>query len=531
MKIKNIQLSVVLYLFFAVLVFFVGCKEEQENIDIDIEQGQEDKKSEENIGSPVLRFLSFTFSKTLNPQLTIDVRGKISDNKVTVMLPEAAANFNMNLIPSFIGEYKTVKVNGELQTSGVNVQDFNKIVHYELISEKGEVKTYEVSVKIFTGIPIVWIETESAQEITSKENYVNGNITISKAFPFTEDYQGSMRIKGRGNATWFSYPKKPYRIKLDSKSKILGMPADKDWVLLAEYCDKSLLRTTYAFELSKLMELPWSPRGYHVELFLNDLYNGTYFLCEHVKEAADRVDIEKDGYLIENDNNWDKEPIWFTTTQGLHYTFKYPDTDEMTVGDDNYNFILNYMNEFENVLYSDYFDDPKTGYRKYIDSESFAKWYLLQETLGNAEPNPYYVLESRTGKLKMYPAWDFEWSLGLAFRENDEWVMPPRQSPVAHLYHRNIYFSRLFQDPYFVSIVKKEWTKVKECLPELADIISEKAENIKYAQNKNFSRWPILGKYISVGLVKFDTWDEEVNYAKNFLDDRVRWLNLEIESW
>lgn len=512
-----------------VVITFAGCKEDEPIIDN--EQYEEAKPPENETGAPVLRFLSFRFNKSLNPELSEDVRGTIVDDKITVLLPETAADVHLNLIPSFIGEYKSVEVAGKIQTSGVTAQDFNQVITYVLTSEKGTVKTYEITVKIFTGIPIVWIETENRQAITSKEDYVNGTVTISRTPPFTAGYEGSMRIKGRGNATWFSYPKKPYRIKLDSKSNILGMPADKDWVLLADYCDKSLLRTTYAFELSRLMELPWSPRGYHVEVFLNGSYNGTYFLGEHVKVASNRVNIGDDGYLIENDNNWDKEPIWFTTGRGLHFTFKHPDTDDMVRGDENYSFILNYMNEFETVLYSDHFADPTNGYRKYIDVESFARWYLLQETLGNAEPNPYYVLQSRTGKLEMYPAWDFEWSLGLAFRKNNAWILPPATSPVAHLYHRDAYFGRLLQDRYFVDIVKQEWIKVKDHLPTLTDIISDKSENIRYAQSKNFSRWEVLGKYISVGLVKFDTWEEEVEYAKEFLDARVEWLDLEISNW
>lgn len=83
-----------------------------------------------------------------------------------------------------------------------------------------------------------------------------------------------MRIRGRGNAT-FGYPKKPYKIKLDEKSEILGMPSDKEWVLLANYCDKSLLRTSIAFKLSELMSMPWTPRTEFVELFLNGRYEGT----------------------------------------------------------------------------------------------------------------------------------------------------------------------------------------------------------------------------------------------------------------
>ena len=79
--------------------------------------------------------------------------------------------------------------------------------------------------------------------------------------------------------------------------------------------------------------------------------------------------------------------------------------------------------------------------------------------------------------------------------------------------------------------MKQEWIKVKGHLPTLTTIISEKSENIRHSQIKNFERWDILGKYISVGLVKFNTWEEEVDYAKEFLDAHVEWLDNEITNW
>ncbi len=499
---------------------FTGCNKDDAD--------HEEKEITDNEPTIPVRFLSFNFNKALNPELPQSVKGDIEDNRITIFLPESASD--KNLIPTFIGEFEKAEVDGKVQISGVTAHDFDKTLTYVLTGKKGTVKTYEVTIRIFTGIPVVWLETEDKQEINSKEDYVNGTVKISATSVFPKGYEGSMRIRGRGNATW-SYPKKPYRIKLDTKSEILGMPADKDWVLLAEYCDKSMLRNTYVFELSKLMDMPWTPRGHHVEVFLNGSYHGTYYLCEHVKVAKSRANIDDDGYLIEDDNYWNLEPLWFTTSKGLHFTFKHPDTDGMVEGDGNYNFIRGFMNEFESVLYSEQFADPNTGYRKYLDVKNFAKWYLLQETLGNIEPNLYYALKSRSGKLEMYPAWDFEWSLGLASMGNNGWVLPPATSPVNRLYHRNKYFSRLFQDPYFTEMVKQEWVKMKgQYLPVLTGIIDEKTKNIIYAQEKNFQRWQILGKYISVGLVRFDTWEEEVSYAKKFLEQRAQWLDSEISK-
>jgi hypothetical protein len=276
-----------------------------------------------------------------------------------------------------------------------------------------------------------------------------------------------------------------------------------------------MLRTSYGFELAQLAGLPWTPRRQHVELFMNGAYQGTYLMCEQVEAATNRANVQEDGFLFERDNYWNMEPLHFTTIKGHHYTFKYPDTEDIAQGDPNYLFIRDWMNAFETDLYSAHFTDPATGYRRHIDVESFARWYLVQETLGNIDTNPYFALESRSGKLKVYPVWDFEWSLGLAAAGANGWAQPPTISPVEQFYWRNnVYYDRLFQDPYFANLVKERWTQMKtEWLPALETKIKELKDELRYAQKENFTRWPILGRYISVGLVKFSTWEEETDYA------------------
>ncbi|MDR0699308.1 MAG: CotH kinase family protein [Tannerella sp.] len=506
MKIRN-------FLLFVFFISLSGCKDDRNEADI--------QKSE---------LTSFIFKKENNAKLSWDITCDIKDNTITARISHLTSADG--LVPSFSGSFSQVEVDGEIQHSGISSQNFNNIINYKVISKNGTEHFYQVIIKTYSGIPIVKIETENKLEIVSKEDYVNGYISISKTPDFDSGFEGPMHIRGRGNATWESYPKKPYRIKLDEKSEILGMPADKDWVLLAEYCDKSMIRNACSFELSQLVGLPWTPRYRHVEVFLNGEYNGVYMLCEHVKVAKNRANIEDDGYLIENDNYWDREPMWFTTERtGVHYTFKYPDTDDFSEGDETYNFIKNYMDAFENALFGSNFKNADQGYRKYADARYFAKWYLLQEALGNIDTNPYYVLESRSGKLKMYPVWDFEWSLGLAAAGTEGWAKPPVVSPVDKFYRKDRYFSRMFEDPYFTNIIKEEWRVMKEeRLPVLKENVKNKAESLKYAQKNNFNRWEILGEYTSVGLTKFETWQEEVDYAVDFLNKRIVWLDSEIQK-
>ena len=168
--------------------------------------------------------------------------------------------------------------------------------------------------------------------------------------------ENKLRIRGRGNATW-TYPKKPYKLKLDSKANLLGMGEDKDWVLLANYCDKTLMRAGIAFKLSKLMNFPWTVKDRFVEVVINGEYLGNYQLVEGIKQASHRVDIPKDGFLFERDGYYLEEPRYFVTSRNYGYSFKNPDPED-NLTDAQWNYIKNRMDEFEAVLASDNFKDP-----------------------------------------------------------------------------------------------------------------------------------------------------------------------------
>lgn len=472
-----------------------------------------------------LKFSSFVFETEANPQLEFDYSCPLTDDGIDVHF--AYVDDSYGLVPTFEGNFSKVTVNGVEQVPGQTPIDFNRVVNYELHGDDGSRRTFPVRIVVAGGLPVLHINTRGA-DIKNKVHYVDASFRLCNV-PEMGVYEGDGRIRGRGNATW-GYAKKPYRIKLDEKASILGMPANKDWVLLAEYCDKSLLRDKYLFTASELAGMPYTIRSQHVEVYINGFYVGLYLLTEVVEEAKNRVNIEKEGFIIESDNYWYNEPLNFKTDKrGVRYTFKYPDPDdEIAAGDDNYNYIVNFMNLFESVLYSEDYRDPEKGYRRYIDAESFARWYLVQELLGNIDTNPYYVLRSRGAKLQMYPVWDSEWSLGLADEGGDYygWAMPPAKPNLERSYWRNkLYFGRLISDPYFAELLCAEWARLKPQLPELRRRIAETAESLTYAQARNFRNWPVLGSYLAVGLVAFDTWREEVDYADEVLMRRAEWLD------
>ena len=508
-------------------LLFSACSKDEDVADPDegqkepVEEVTEDSTQnvvEEKV-VPVLT--SFVFEASKNAQYLIkDIECTIKDSTITALIPYVTEISEQ--IPTFEGVYDKVSIGNTVQRSGLTTNDYSKEIVYT-VSTKDTTIHYTVTVFCFTGLPIVNIETDNRQDITSKEDSVYGTMTISKTADYSSGYQGRMRIRGRGNAT-FGYPKKPYKIKLDEKAKILDMPSDKEWVLLANYCDKSLLRTSIAFKLSEMLDMYWTPRMEFVELFLNGRYMGNYLLGEHVKVATDRLNVTDNGYLIERDGYYQQEPVYFMTQRGNPFTFKHPDTDDIT--QEQIDYIHNYMDQFETVLYSDNFTDPSTGYRKYINAESWVNWYLTNEILCNKDCNYYFYKYDNTDdtKLGMSPVWDFEWSLGVGWNYNE----PAR---VDVLVQRSLYFDRLMQDPYFAGLVKKRWDEIKTQIPQLIDYINVMAQKIEVSQQFNFKKWDILNTPVSVEVITLGDWANEVQYVKDFLMKRVEWLSSEIPNW
>lgn len=469
---------------------------------------------------------SFVLKAEDNPALSEDFTFPVGDGRsVSAFCP--GLDDITALIPSFTGTFSKAYVGGQLQVSGETPVDFTNAVYYEFENDGAERVTYKISLISGNGLPILEIDTAD-EPILNKEDYVTAQFVL-KNMAEAGEFHTPGKIRLRGNAT-SGYPKKPYKVKFDTKVSPFGFPENKDWALLAEYSDKSLLRNSWMVEISKAAGLEYTIHYHPLEVWLNGHYIGVYTLTDHVEKKKNRVQLDDDGFFIQNDNAYQDEPLSFLTT--LHkyrWTFKYPDPDdgEIADGDENFNFIVKYLNDFETALNSDDFKNPDTGYRAYIEPVSFARWYIAAEASHNYEPNIYYVLKNRNDKLRMFPIWDGEWSMGLAYRPEavGSWVRYPDGEPKPDdiFWSRGKYFKRLFEDPYFTSIVKEEWKKFKPQAEDIKARMRNAVERLKYAQADNFERWPILNSqtHIGIGLIAFDTWEEEVEYTFEVFDTRI----------
>ena len=454
---------------------------------------------------------------------------KIFLNIEITKLPDKTS-FQLGEIPVFAGiEVSEVYTDGTKKPiSNFNINwsadIFKKGTTNATVSARQRNATFEISFDgdlIDTGLPVVYINTKEGAPVNSKDNYVNATMVIKDGGQKISE--NSLRIRGRGNATW-TYPKKPYKLKLDDKASILGMEEEKDWVLLANYCDKTLLRTGIAFKLSKLMNFPYTVSDRFVEVVLNGEYLGNYQLAGAVEQGSDRVDIPKTGYIFERDGYYLQEPNYFVSSMGIGYSFKNPDPEE-ELSTQQWEYIKNYMNEFENILNSSTFNDPENGYAKYIDVTSFIKWFLFHNILANMDTNPYLVKSDMgDSKVAMGPVWDFEWSMGIG------WYDGPRPRPANYYVWNDYYFSRLLKDPLFKTKVREMWESLS-ITDNILQYIDETSEFLAKSQELNFKRWDIMNIRVSVGGIPMGSYEKEVECDRQFFINHMNWLDSEFSKY
>ena len=375
-----------------------------------------------------------------------------------------------------------------------------------------------------TGLPVVLVNTPGRVNITSKDNWLEkSTLTIINTDGKVINSPG--KVKGRGNNTW-ALPKKPYAIKFSKKQGPFGFPANKDWILLAEYYDRTLLRTTFMSAVSKAAGIEFSINYQHVNLYLNGQFMGVYVLTDKIEESNNRVKVEKDGFIIEDDTYYKHEKVYFTSSllkqtngEADGFSFKYPDDDgDITTGDDNYNFIKNYIYQMESALNQLTSNPDNTNYQDYVDVTSFVKFHVACAAFVLLDPNRFYVLPSRSSKLKMMPMWDAEWSLGL--RHKSWGKTYPMYNDTS--WDRYFYFKYLMKSPAFVAAVKEEWAKFKAKKQQILDEVNTVRQQISTAQADNFKMWSDNRQWLSFS---FDTWEEEVNNILQFFNERLEWLD------
>ncbi len=474
----------------------------------------------EIVPKPVIS--SFSFEKENNEMLFEDKEGEIDGTEIEAKLPLTNAMF----VATFeTNEKNVVTVNGKKQKSGVTALDFSQPVVYKVKTPKGESQEYTVKIKWKKGLPHISINTENSQPITSKEDYLRAYLVVDGKGMF-ENFIDSIKVRGRGNSTW-GYPKKPYKIKLDSKESILGLKKEKKWVLLANYLDPTHMLNMFALKAGQLIGLKYTNHAIPVDVSVNGQYMGIYTFTEQVEVKKNRVNVDKKkGVLLEFDSYFDEEFKFKSPYFNLPVMVKDPDLEDEKPEDQEklFNKIKEDFTALETALVDPTF--PNNNYKDLIDVESVIKYLIIYNITDNRElnhPKSTYMHKDKKGKYFMGPIWDFDWAYGYeGTNKHFSKYNIPLLKKISTYDTGTAFFKKIMEDSKNRELYKSMWKKFKSSdLPQLMKYIDAMEINIEESQPKDYQIW---GKGTK-------NYSEKIKQFKQWLNNRANFIDSEIASW
>lgn len=388
--------------------------------------------------------------------------------------------------------------------------------------------------EIASSLPVLYLTTETGEDVdpyNGNEYYISGTLSICGCEEESLRTDLPLQIRGRGNYSWTSCPKKSYRIKLDSSDALLGLGEgkSKSWCLLANYVDQSLMRNLLTFRLARgLSGIDWSPDARSVELYLNGEYWGIYLLTEAIKVDEHRVnvtvnDTAETGFLLQMTHNSDE--IYHFEVCGMNFDIK----SDLSADPERAKEQQNAIRSFVSDCFSAVMSEDEELIREKIDLDSLIDCYLLEEFNKNLDVgwDSFYLYRDVGGKLTFGPVWDFDLAFGNA-RSNGASLPYDLYAGVdfGNDIHTNYWFSILMEQDWFRHAVADRWMEdeVQTLFSSAADFV--RAETLAYGDRYagNFEVWALSQDRGPDALRALTSFEEHAAYLVGWADARYRWL-------
>lgn len=437
------------------------------------------------------------------------------------------------LIPRFTFQGSVVTINGEEAESGKKAYDFSTPVVLSVITAS-KIKDYVVYVNSYTGLPSVWLDTNSHVNVANANQYYGGSIKIIDG-PKTRAGSGvtkaSVKIMGLSPIRWYRpdfilsnsedllLAKNGYFLKFNNNISLFNEPKGTTWRLLPNLNDMTFLHNQTAFFMGRISKLEYTPRAHYVDMFMNSRFFGNYVMTERPDLTEERVNIGSDGFILNIGSD--------EAGQYFYGTYLERPVTVMAPGSPSAEYV-SYANDFvvkaENALFSSNFTDENAGWQKYMDMDSFVDWYLINEIARNQDgafSKNCLMNLARGGKLKMGPLWDFEKAFGNT----------TKKEPAEGFVIKGVkWYDRLFQDPAFVAKVKERFDYFYTHQQDILSEINANAEYLRYSVKEDDYRWDTYAGYKSSTVSVWAAYGSMVDYMKQWLVARMDWLKKEFDA-
>ena len=388
---------------------------------------------------------------------------------------------------------------------------------------------YSYDATISGSLPVIYINTQDSVTISSKDYYINGNLWIDDALePLGSSEEPlAIEVKGRGNWTWKNSDKKPYKIKFADKQSPLGLDRSRHFVLLTHYNDFSgYLRSAIGFEMSRLLNMPYTPTQVPVELVLNGDYVGLYFLCEKIRVDNGRVDIMEQaanetipdnvtgGWLLELTDDGNVVIDQYENNDPANSRFTIVTQSPEVLSQVQRDYIHNLLRSADSCVHV--LDKSDSGWEQILDIGTLACFYVIHEVMENVEAFSGSLFMFKDlgwdEKIKFGPVWDFDNSFFQESTTSDHFIFDyDSQFPF-------LWIKEIFKFPHFQQEVRAVWHEFceKHVLDRLISYAWQWRALIAKAEQQDLLRW--------FSYASSHTPDKPQEYI-NVISKKVAWLN------
>lgn len=397
-----------------------------------------------------------------------------------------------------------------------------------LVSRDSGHNRYQINIQ--KDIPNEEILLDTYIGISVEVKWIKNGITT------IEHTTDEVKLRGRGNSTWYAYPKKPYRMRFDKNTSIFGMPEAKNYVLLAEYADLSLMRNAVAHKMAHLFtNMNYAQEIRFVDLYINQSYQGLYVMTEQAEVHPNKLYFETlpgvvdTGYFFELDMRfyeWQLEEGngWFLVDRHP-YEIKEPDPEDAAYLDEQAEFLQAYMYRMEYGL------TVIGDYEEYLDVDNAIDFFMIYEISKNVDVgwSSVYMIKPQGERIGFGPIWDFDFAFG-----NADYIDYGPENWYGMRDWKNRLFDLMMARPEIRERFKLRYQwYMEEVFPIMIEMIPVLGQSIADQVEHNFEKWPRYGIYVwpnPAEMLQANTHEKQITYLLEYFETRSFWMLQEMES-
>lgn len=323
-------------------------------------------------------------------------------------------------------------------------------------------------------------------------------------------------IKRRGGFS-IQYNKHSYALELDDKFAPAHLPPDDDWILNANYIDKTFMRHKISYDLFREMNpMNIAAQCAYVNLKVNNKDQGLYVLMEEVNAGMIGLNKKDSMAMLFKDPPIFYEKKLKRVQDSLnYYQQKFPKkhkSDKTT-----------YVEQFKDFLFNTSDDEFVQHIANWIDIDNIIDWHLLLLFSNNGDGimKNFYLYKKNANSPFEIAIWDYDHSFG---RDGDnEYNMMNRPLNC----NRSVLLDRLMciPDSKYPAKLAKRWLELRQSgiisYKNFKKHIDNNHQLIYQALDKNFTLWPTDSKWYYDN----NNYGKEIDLMLDFVQLRIQQLD------